>query len=299
MFPENQRIAAQVRKNDEVLHTHARESDALRGAGATQGRDRRADARDVFEDDDSHDHLVAQTIAERIFASAGEGYEQDEDEAHAMPAQRYFARAAFNGAESEAKLVEALNDRCTDAAFVESGDPAAAASLQRMAQTAWIHYHHARAAAAGADGDAKFGPLADGAVTRAHRAALAIRRAARRAATRAAIRARAAARDRSSVPARLRHARRPVGLRSRPRAPSARRVRVSAISAAGSRQEEPGPQPERERVRASGPAHAELRELRLLPSAHDGTRTAHAQDAADLSELRCSVASRRAAGGFR
>jgi len=261
MFPEIQRLASEVGENDGVVRSHSRETDPWWGLMGTEGDDPRAESSldaahpwEGFEDDESsHDHLVAKTIAERIFASVREGCgDQDEEEALAMPAERYFARKAFNDAESEAKLVEALNDRCTGAAFDEGGDPAVAASLQRLAQTAWIHYHHARAAAEGADGDPTFGALADGAVTRAHRAALAIKRAAGRAATRAALRARAAARNQLRVPARLTRVRRPVGLRSRPRAPSVRRVRVSAITSAGSGHEEPGPE----------------------PGAHDGTRLA-------------------------
>jgi hypothetical protein len=251
MFPENQRIASEVRKNDKVVRSHSRETDRSRGPCGTQGNNRRdagalggAHAWEGFEDDDcSHDYLVAKVIAARVFASATDGCgDEDEDESHAMPVQRYFARKAFNDAESEAKLVEALNDGCVSEAFIAGGDPAVAASLQRVAQTAWIHYHHARAAAEGADGDSIFGPLADRAVTRAHHAALAIKRAAGRAVTRAAILARTAARDRSRVPARLSQVRRPVGLRSRPRAPSARRVRMSAITSAGSGNEEPGPE---------------------------------------------------------
>jgi hypothetical protein len=203
-----------------------------------------AHSREGFEDDDWHDELVARTIADRIFASASDGRgDQDAEEALAVPVERYFARKAFDDAESEAKLVEALNDRCAGAAFVKRSDPAVAASLQRLAQTAWIHYHHARAAAEQAVGDPTFGVLAAGAVTRAHRAALAIRRAAGRAATCSALRARAAARDRLRVPARLTRVSRMVGLRSRPRTPSVRRVRVSATTSAGSGYGEPAPDP--------------------------------------------------------
>ncbi len=124
------------------------------------------------------DSLVAETIADRIFASARGDSEDDVDDADPMPAHRYFARKAWKDVESEAKLVEALNDRCAGRDSVEGDDPAAVASLQRLAQTAWIHYCHARAAAAGAEADPLFGPLAKRAVRRAHHAARAIGRAA-------------------------------------------------------------------------------------------------------------------------
>ena len=151
-----------------------------------------------------------------------------------MPASRYFARKASNDAESEASLVEALSQRCADRAFVGGDDLAAVASLQRLAQTALIHYGHAGSAAAGAEDDDFFRPLAQRAVRRTHHAALAIRRAAARAVTRAAIHAHQAARVRMGAPMRPRLARRTTGLSSRVRAPARRRVRVSAIAGTGS-----------------------------------------------------------------
>lgn len=190
------------------------------------------------------DDVVAETIADRIFASAA-GRSDDADDAHPMPASQYFARKALNDVESEAALVEALHERCVGRVVVGADDLASVASLQRLAQTAWIHYCHAGSAAAGAEGDHFFGPLAKRAVRRAHHAALAIGRAAARAVTRAAIHAHQAARVRAGAPMRPRLARRPTGLSSRPRAPARRRVR--AVAGAGSGSEEPGPEPSRSR----------------------------------------------------
>jgi hypothetical protein len=188
------------------------------------------------------DSLVAETIADRIFAGAtGVGDDHAADAAPA-PARRYFARKALNAAESEAKLVEALNDRWVDHDLV-GDDPTVAAGLQHLAQTAWIHYGHARAAATGAKEDPVLGPLAHGAVGRAHRAALAIRRAAARAVTRAAIRARRAARTGSSAPSSRHPVRRLAGRSPRLRVPARRRVRATAVASAGSGGGDPGPAP--------------------------------------------------------
>jgi hypothetical protein len=200
------------------------------------------------------DSVVAETIADRIFASAMGGSDEDADDALPMPPGRYFARKAFNDVESEAKLVEALNERCAGRAFIEGDDLATLVSLQRLAQTAWIHYGHARSAAAGAEGDHFFGPLAQRAVRRAHQAALAIRRTAARAVTRAAIHARHASRAGSTAPVRLRLVRRQAGLSSRLRAPARRRVRVAAVAGVGSGSEEPGPEPSRSRSAVRFPA---------------------------------------------
>jgi hypothetical protein len=188
------------------------------------------------------DSLVAETIADRIFAGAMGVGDSDTEDAAPAPAHCYFARKALNAAESEAKLVEALNDRCADRTLVED-NPTVAASLQRLAQTAWIHYCHARAAAAGAEGDPVLGPLAHGAVGRAHRAALTIRRTAARAVTRAAIRARQAARTGPSAPLSRRLVCRLAGRPSRLRAPARRRVRAAAVSSTGSGGGDPGPAP--------------------------------------------------------
>jgi hypothetical protein len=190
------------------------------------------------------DSLVAETIADRIFAGATGVGDDDAEDAAPAPPHRYFARKALNAAESEAKLVEALYDRCAGRTLVED-NPTVAAGLQRLAQTAWIHYGHARAAAAGAEGDPFLGPLAHGAVGRAHRAALAIRRAAARAVTRAAIRARQAARTGSSAPSSRHLVRRLAGRSPRLRAPARRRVRAAAVASAGSGGEGPGPAPSR------------------------------------------------------
>lgn len=266
MFHKIQRVAPEARENDAAVCSRSREADPewglmcmAGGAPCAPGSLDAALHREGFKDnDDWHDDLVARTIAERIFASVSDGRDdQEAEDALAMQVERDFARKAFNDAESEAKLVEALNDRCAGAAFVKRSDLAVAASLQRLAQTAWIHYHHARAASERAMGDAAFSALAAGAVIRAHRAALAIRRASGRAATRAALRARAAARDRLRVPARLTRVRRMVGLRSRPRTPSVRRVRVSATASAGSGSGEPDPEPSPPRGTrlAAGNAH--------------------------------------------
>ena len=110
------------------------------------------------------DFLVAETLADRIFAGARGGDDEDDDEAHSMPASRC-----------------ALNKRCAGRDFVEGDELPEVTSLQRLAQTAWIHYCHARVAAAGAEGDPLFSSLAQRAVRRAHQAVLAIRRAAVRA----------------------------------------------------------------------------------------------------------------------
>lgn len=193
------------------------------------------------------DDVVAETIADRIFASAAGRSDADADDAHPMPASRYFARKALNDVESEAALVEALHERCVGRVVFGADDLASVASLQRLAQTAWIHYRHAGSAAAGAEGDHFFGPLAKRAVRRAHHAALAIGRAAARAVTRAAVHAHQAARVRAGAPMRPRLARRPTGLSSRLRAPARRRVRVAAVAGAGSGSEEPGPEPSRSR----------------------------------------------------
>ena len=188
------------------------------------------------------DSLVAEAIADRIFADATGAGDDDADDAAPAPVHRYFARKALNAAESEAKLVEALNDRCAGRTLVED-NPTVAGGLQRLAQTAWIHYCHARAAAAGAEGDPCLGPLAHGAVGRAHRAALAIRRAAARAVTRAAIRARQAARAGSRAPLSRRRVCRLAGRSPRLRAPARRRVRATAVASAGSGGGDPGPTP--------------------------------------------------------
>jgi hypothetical protein len=188
------------------------------------------------------DSLVAETIADRIFAGATGVGDDDADDPAPAPVHRYFARKALNAAESEARFVEALNDRCADRTLVED-NPTVAAGLQRLAQTAWIHYCHARAAAAGAEGDPFLGPLAHGAVGRAHRAALAIRRAAVRAVTRAAIRARQAVRTGSSASSSRHLVHRVAGRSPRLRAPARRRVRAAGVASAGSGGGDPGPAP--------------------------------------------------------
>ena len=193
------------------------------------------------------DALVAETIADRVFAGAVSGREDDADDAQPMSASRYFAHKALNAAESEAELVEALKARCVGRTFIEGDDPAVVASLQRLAQTAWIHYCHARAAAAGAESDPIFRSRANRAADLAHQAALAVRRAAARAVTRAALRARQAARTGLKAPVPLHFVRRPAGLSSRLRAPARRRVRISAVASAGSGSEEPGPEPSHSR----------------------------------------------------
>jgi len=106
------------------------------------------------------DDIVAETIADRIFAGAREALVDDVDDAYPMPAHQYFARKAFNDAESAAKLVEALSKRCAGGALRQGDDPALVEGVKRLAQTASIHCGHARAAALAADGDPVFGPLA-------------------------------------------------------------------------------------------------------------------------------------------
>ncbi len=86
-------------------------------------------------------------------------------------------------------------------------------------------------------------PLAHRAVGRAHRAALAIRRAAARAVTRAALRARQAARTGSSAPSSRHLVRRLAGRSPRLRAPARHRVRAAAVASAGSGGGDPGPAP--------------------------------------------------------
>ncbi len=194
------------------------------------------------------DAISAEILADRIFACGTRDAIVDDDDdtfddAHPDEGDRYVARMALDDAESEAKFVETLNERRERVAIGHDDDPAAVASLQRLARTAWTHERYARAAAARADWDPVIGPLAARAVRRAQRAAGAIARAAARAVTRVAIRARNSARARMGAPARLSHMRRPARPSSRPRAPHARRDRVSAVSSAGSGSDEPSPEP--------------------------------------------------------
>jgi hypothetical protein len=199
------------------------------------------------------DAIAAETIAARIFADPSDTMGDDDafDDAYPDQADRYVARMAFDDTETEAKFVETLNDRRERFAGGEDDDPAMVASLQRLAKTAWIHTCRARAAAAGAEGDAVFSPLAAHAVARARRAERAIASAAALAVTRAAIRARNSARARIWGPARLNHVCRPVSRSSRPRA---RRVRVSAVASGSAGNDEPSPEP-------PGPHHRARRAL--------------------------------------
>jgi hypothetical protein len=187
------------------------------------------------------DAIPAQVIADRVFADERDDDDIDDD---AQPeGNRYVARLALSDAESEAKFVEALNERRQRFADSQDDDPAMVASLQRLARTAWIHQCRTRAAAEGAEWDPVCRPLALRVIVRAQRAAGAIARAAARAVTRAAIRARNLARDRIGVPARLSQMRRLVNRSPRPRTPHARRVRVTAGTSAGSGSDEPSPEP--------------------------------------------------------
>lgn len=192
-----------------------------------------------------YDALEAEILADRIFAGVvSDDFDTFDglDDGQPDENDRYVARLALRDVEAEAQLVETLNERRTVVADGHDDAPAAAASLQRLARTAWMHKCRARAAATGAEWDPVVGPVAAGVVARADRAASAIARAAARAVTRAAIRARNSARARLGAPARLTYRRRTASP-PRHRAPRVRRVRVSAVTSAGSGSDEPGPEP--------------------------------------------------------
>jgi hypothetical protein len=194
----------------------------------------------------TYDALESEIIADRIFASATSAdFDNfvEFDDAQLDEGDQYVARLALNDVEAEASFVEMLNDRRVAFGNGQDDDPAMVASLERLARTARIRRCRAEAAARSAEWDPVVCPLAAQVVARAQRAADAIADAAARAVTRAAIRARDAARARMGVSAQLRYLRRPAIPCSRPRAPHARRVRLSAVASAGSGSDEPGPEP--------------------------------------------------------
>jgi hypothetical protein len=179
------------------------------------------------------DGIETQVLVERIFSSAGGDPialdADDFEEASPDHPDRYIAHMALNDTEAEVTFVEALNARRKEVACPDD-DPAAVASLQRLARTAWTHHYRARNAAANAAWDPVVGPLAARAVARARRAAQAISFAAARGVMRAAIRARRAARARASVPMYGARVRRLAARSPRPRAAHVRRVRLSAVA---------------------------------------------------------------------
>lgn len=182
------------------------------------------------------ERLVNATLADRIFAPRCR-----DPLAEALPPDRYLALQACKSAESEADIVDTWYARCVDGTVGGGDDPGLAVSKRRLAQLAWTHYGHARAASAGAQGDPVFGPRAALAAARALRAARAISRAAARAISRI-MRARAAARARMGAPGRLRYVGKPSKPTPRRRAPT-RRVRLSAVASAGSGGGDPSPEP--------------------------------------------------------
>lgn len=201
----------------------------------------------------TYDAIPAEIVAARVFGDVSDPIiEYDFDDAEPDQGDRYVARMALEDTEREAKFVESLNERRERVARAHDDDPAAVSGLHRLARTAWHHHRRACAVAAGAMWDPVVGPMAVRVVARAERAARAITRAAARAATRAAIRARNSARARIGVFTRLGHVRRPMSPSARPRAPHARRRRVSAVHSSGN--DEPSPEPPGLHDRACLPA---------------------------------------------
>lgn len=147
--------------------------------------------------------------------------------------KRSKAQMASECAESETKLVEALDQRCAGA-LRQVRDPAHVEDVKNLARVAAIHYRHARAAAEPAEGDPVYGPLARRVVARARAAA---RRMAS-AAARAVVRARATTRSRIRPTLRFRGAWRLKRSARQRRVPA----RLARISAAGS-DDGPGPEP--------------------------------------------------------